>query len=330
MNIADAIEEHYPQTVFWLSWSSWGKYGIMAMEQLPDLEQLFEHPLIASIEDVAFPRTTGRGRDFTDSESAAESDIGSGKTRVGFIDCSPGYVLGFPDYFETASQTVAAEFAETVEIVPVRGLYIYRIENAVDRLVLEEDCSIIFFDGHDEYQREVKQVTKKYPEVTFVCPYDSSLDPLPNVRTFGINAEGWYYLIGIAAGTISRSGKIGYVAHSDAPWNVEHANEFALGVAEINPHAEILFTASGGRNAESVRFLTEEGCDVLNAVADSADVVRELRAAAERGDLLCAFSTSLSREVSPDVIAAGMPEDLAAVHSRILSGILEGSELPDP
>lgn len=321
-NISGAMEKCYPDTVYWLSWSSWGKYGIMAMEQLPDLEELFSHPLIASLENVDFPRTS--------SPETAEITSEGDKMRVGFIDCTSGYVLGHPDYFETAAQTMAAEFSERVEVIPVRGLNVYRIGNAVDRLVREEGCSVIFVDDNDEYEQHLLEAVRKYPEVVFVTPHCDLFDPLPNVRTFGINSDGWDYLIGIAAGTVTRTGRIGYVAHSEAVWNIENVNEFALGVAEVNDSAEVLFIPSEGRDGEAIRYLVSRGCDVFNQVASWQDVVYELRKAAEKGEVICAFSNSFSREVDPDIIAAGMPEDSGEVFSRILEGILTGNELPDP
>jgi mannan endo-1,4-beta-mannosidase len=330
--ISDAMENHFPEAVYWLSWSSWGKYGIMAMEQLPDLEELFAHPLIASLEDVDFPRTPSP---LTEEPEAPDPSAGSGdetsKVRVGFIDFTPGYVLGVPDYFETAVRTVSGKFSDRAEIVPVRGLYVYRLGNAVTRLVEEEDCSIIFVNQHDESGDHFIRAARKYPEVIFVTPAGYPVfEELPNIRTYGVNDTGWDYLIGIAAGAVTRTGKIGYVAHSEDGWNIENVNEFALGVAEVNGSAEVLFIASEGRDEEAIRRLASRGCDVFNQVASWQDIIYALREAAEDDGVICAFSNSLSREVDPDIIAAGMPEDLGELFSQIIEGILTGNELPDP
>ena len=199
MNIAEAAEEHYPEMVYWLSWSSFGKYGIMAMEQLPDLEKLFAHPLIASIEDVNFPREPSPAAGTSGEEAEKSAEKSRDKIKIGFIDCTPGYVLGVPDYFETAAQDVAERFKDIAEIVPVRGLQVYRMGNAVTRLVEEEECSVIFVDDNNDYENHLVEAAKRYPEVTFVTPASNVFDTLPNVRTFGINSRGWNYLIGIAA-----------------------------------------------------------------------------------------------------------------------------------
>jgi hypothetical protein len=330
--ISDAMENLYPEAVYWLSWSSFGTYGIMAMEQLPGLEELFAHPLVASMEDVDFPRTQPPVAEKLETEpSATGSNNEASKVVVGFIDFTPGFVLDVPDYFETAVRTVSERFSDRVETVPVRGLYVYRLGNAVERLVENEGCSILFVNQHDESEDHLIRAAREYPEVTFVTPAGNpALDKLPNVRTFGINSNGWYYLIGIAAGTVTRTGKIGYVAYSEAVWNIAHANEFALGVAEVNDSAEVLFIPSEGRDVEAIRSLVSQGCDVFNQVASWKDIVFELRKLAEEGEVICAFSNSLSREVDPDIIAAGIPEDLGEVFSRILEGILNGAELPDP
>lgn len=332
MNIAKAAEKHYPEMVYWLSWSSFGKYGIMAMEQLPDLEELFAHPLIASMEDMDFPRepSPATGTSGKEAEKAPDKGQEEEKIKIGFIDCSPGHVLGTPDYFETAARAVAERFKDTVEIVPVRGLQVYRMGNAVTRLVEEEGCSVIFVDDNNDYEKYLVEAVKSYPEVTFVTPASNVFDTLPNVRTFGINSDGWYYLIGIAAGTVTKTGKIGYVAFSEAEWSIEHANEFALGVEEVNPEAEIFFTPSEGRNEAAARMLIDKGCDVFNGFVGWYEEIRVLEEAHKDGKVVCAFSNILPRDVSPGVIAAGLPENLGEVFSRILRGILTGDELPDP
>ena len=120
MNIAEAAEEHYLEMVYWLSRSSFGKYGIMAMEQLPNLEELFAHPLIASIKDVYFPRepsptaraSRGKAEDIADKGKDTDKEQNDEKIKIGFIDCTAGYVLGVPDYFESAALDVAERFKD--------------------------------------------------------------------------------------------------------------------------------------------------------------------------------------------------------------------------
>lgn len=116
----------------------------------------------------------------------------------------------------------------------------------------------------------------------------------------------------------------------DAEWSIEHANEFALGVGVVNPEAEIFFTPSEGRNEVAARMLIEKGCDVFNGFVGWYEEIRVLEQAFHREEVVCAFSNILPREVSPEVIAAGMPEDLGELFSRILRGIFAEDELPDP
>ena len=77
----------------------------------------------------------------------------------------------------------------------------------------------------------------KHPEVKFLCC--SLLSNYTNIRTYYIRFYEAKFLLGIAAGILSRNGKIGYIADFPIYGTPAAANAFALGARMVNPAAKI-------------------------------------------------------------------------------------------
>jgi basic membrane lipoprotein Med (substrate-binding protein (PBP1-ABC) superfamily) len=197
----------------------------------------------------------------------------------------------------------------------------HHFPRALERLIRDEGCSIVLVDDPRGAEEMLVDYARRYPETEFIVS-DTSLEDAPaNVHPFGTNIEGWNYLTGIIAGAVTRSGMIGYAAPSDNPWDIEYANEFALGVRETGTAARILHI-TGEDTAEAVRTLAEAGCDVLNDVVRDAEVLLELEKLREEGMPMTGFSTSVPHEAFPVFIAAGSPLDMGFVFRSMIEAVL--------
>lgn len=77
----------------------------------------------------------------------------------------------------------------------------------------------------------------KHPEVKFLCC--SLLSSYTNIRTYYIRFYEAKFLLGLAAGILSRNGKIGYIADFPIYGVASAANAFAIGARMVNPDAKI-------------------------------------------------------------------------------------------
>jgi len=325
--ISRAMEDRFTEAFYWLSWSSWETHGVMSMVELPEAEKLFANPLIASLSDIDRPIEPSPQ---LFAFLAKTSELNSERIRVGSVDFSPGYIFGYPNYFEEGIQTLRSARGDRIELVQVRGVLSYRFPDAVQRLVERDQCSIIIVDLDREDAERLIDAARAYPEVTFVTAYQPPFADISNIRTFGINSDGWTYLIGVIAGATTQSGKVGYAGHSEAEWSIQNVNNFARGVEAANPDAEVLVTMSPDSDVQSIRRLVEAGCDSFNAVASWREPVWELRNTASDGRRITAFSIQADRRVAPGIIACGIPEDQGAVYVRIVDAILGGPNVPNP
>src|SRR5438876_767384 len=94
------------------------------------------------------------------------------------------------------------------------------------------------------YQPFTTQEAKKHPDVKFIGIGPNTQAPLPNVSTVYGNLWEARFATGVAAGLVTKSGKIGFVAAHTIPSVVAGINGFALGVQMVNPKAIVKVTVT--------------------------------------------------------------------------------------
>jgi basic membrane protein A and related proteins len=119
---------------------------------------------------------------------------------------------------------------------------------------------------------------------------------------------GWYYIqhwnptyvVGIAAGLMSKSGKLGYVASFPVPSVYSSTNAFIMGARSVNPKATVQvisinswFDPQGAAQAGTA--LIDNGCDFLFGIMDEAAYLQ----VAERRGVPAAMWNSDIRRYGP-------------------------------
>lgn len=145
----------------------------------------------------------------------------------------------------------------------------------IDRLV-REGCRVIFATSFG-YGEAVLEAAKKYPDVLFA--HATGVRRAPNVATYMADFYQVYYLNGLAAGALSKTGKVGYVAAYPIPEVKRHINAFALGVRAVNPKAQVLVRwinawYDPAKAREATEALLAQGADVFAFTEDSPTVVQ--------------------------------------------------------
>jgi basic membrane lipoprotein Med (substrate-binding protein (PBP1-ABC) superfamily) len=140
------------------------------------------------------------------------------------------------------------------------------------------------------------QVVKKSPKVAFMeC--DGRTGDLPNL--------GWYYLAhwyptyvtGVAAGMLSKTGKLGYVASFPVPSVFSGTNAFLMGARSVNPNATLQTIVINSwfdpqAAAQAGTALIDNGCDFLFGIMDEAAY---LQVAEKRGVWAVMWNTDIRR-----------------------------------
>ena len=146
----------------------------------------------------------------------------------------------------------------------------------MERLIRQNNSKLIFACSFG-YMDFVQDVAKKYPDTKFV--HISGYKRADNVGTsFGRMYQS-RYLSGLVAGSLSKSGNIGYVAAHPIPEVIRMINAFTMGARKVNPNATVkvvwLFSwFDPGKEKEAAKALIDSGCDLLGMHADTGAVAQ--------------------------------------------------------
>ncbi len=177
-----------------------------------------------------------------------------------------------------------------------------QVESFIDQLVAQGyrvifTTSFGFMDG-------TLAAAKKYPDVIFA--HCSGFKRWKNMATYMADFHEVYYLNGLMAGALTKTGKIGYVAAHPIPELKRHINAFTIGAREVNPNAEVhvrwiyeWYNPAAAK--EAAEALIAEGCDVFAFTEDSPTVVQ---VAAEHGMPVFGHYSPMYK-FAPDYVVSG-------------------------
>ncbi|WP_027881161.1 BMP family ABC transporter substrate-binding protein [Meiothermus rufus] len=197
-----------------------------------------------------------------------------------------------------------------------------QVEPTIDKLV-SEGCKVIFATSFG-YMDGVLNAAKKYPEVLF--GHATGYKRAPNVMTYLAEFNEVYYLNGLIAGALTKSGKVGYVAAFPIPEVKRHISAFALGVREVNPRATINVRwinawFDPAKATEATNALMAQGNDVFAFTEDTPAVIQ---AAAKRN--LPAFGHySPMQKFSPKTVPSGQLVRWEKIYIDFLSKVRNGT-----
>jgi simple sugar transport system substrate-binding protein len=215
---------------------------------------------------------------------------------VGFI-----YVGPKNDYGWNQSHAVAAQ-----KIAKMEGVKLIEQENVPETVeaekvmegMIRQDGAKVLFPSSFGYWPHLLKVARKYPDVLFahIGALWKEGDPKNTIGYRGYMEEP-HYLCGIAAGQMSKTGKVGFIGSKPVYFIFNNCNGFILGARSVNPKVTCHVVITGDwnnpvREAEVTNSLIDQGVDVIVANVDSAKVVMEN--AERRGIYSCGYHTDLS------------------------------------
>ena len=249
----------------------------------------------------------------------ATAGLAQAKLKVGFI-----YVGPIGDYGWTNAHDQARKIAE--KTLPIETLYVESVPEAqaepfIDKLIQQGAKVVLttsfgFMDG-------TLAMAKRYPNIIF--GHASGFKRNPNMFTYMADFYQVYYLNGLIAGALTKSGKIAYVGAFPIPEVKRHLGAFALGVRAVNPKATVnvrwLFSWFDPAKAkEATEALIAEGADVFAFTEDSPTVVQ---VAGKKG--LPSFGHySPMQRFAPQTVVSGQLVHWETIYVDFLSKVIAG------
>ena len=217
--------------------------------------------------------------------------------KVGFIYIGPPGDHGWTFQHDEARKFLE-ENVEGVETIAIDSVPEANSGPAIDQLVAQ-GAQMIFATSFG-YGDTVLQKAQQYPDVLF--EHATGLERAENVSTYFVNHWQPAYLLGVIAGHVTESNRLGYVASFPIPEIVRDVNAYALGAQSVNPDAtvEVVFINTWfdpPTEKQAARGLIDAGADILFGITDSPSVLEE---AAEHEGIYASTWNSDMQRFGPD------------------------------
>lgn len=163
---------------------------------------------------------------------------------------------------------------------------------ALEGLVAAGANMVFVTSGYADYLYEV---ARAHPDVAFFECGAPGPEDLTNLVGYAIDSHNVAYLLGMTAGLLTESNKLGYVGAY--PGIYGDVNAFELGALSVNPEAisEVVFVNSWfdpAAESQAANALIDDGVDVLYGIMDDPTY---LTVAEERGVWAVMWNTDMRR-----------------------------------
>jgi basic membrane protein A and related proteins len=175
------------------------------------------------------------------------------------------------------------------------------------------------------------EAAAKHPDVMFDHP--AGFKQAENFHTFWATSDQQSYALGIAAGKVTRTNKLGFIGGFRIPNVLDTINAFTLGARLVNPKAEmhVIFDntwSDPAKEAASTNALADEGVDVVTMIVDSPITV--VQTAEERGIYSIGFHSTDVQKYAPKGWISGIGFTWGGFLTREIQAIEAGTWKSNP
>ncbi len=193
------------------------------------------------------------------------------KFKVAFVYVGPIGDHGWSYQHHKGLEAVKKEFGPKVETTHVENVSEGPdAERVIDQLVTAGN-NLIFTTSFG-FMNPTLKVAQRNPNVKF--EHISGYRRADNLATANIRYYEGRYVAGVAAGKLTKSNTIGYIASFPIPEVVMGINAAYLGAKSVNPNVKfkIIWVSTWfdpGKESDAAKALTDQGADVLFQHTDS-------------------------------------------------------------
>ncbi len=260
----------------------------------------------------------------TSEFAAAAQPLAEGeKLKVGFIFVGSQRDLGFNQAASEGSRYLEQAFPD-IEVLRAENVAETADVKAVAEQMIRDGASIVFPTSFG-YSGPIKEILSKYPETMFLHLGDQ--ETFENYGSFFANIWQLEYAAGAAAGQVTKSGKLGFIAAFPIPPTLLNVNAFHLGARSVNPEVETTFVLTNdwcdpAKQATAVRTMVDADIDVITEHQDCTKTIVE--AAEREGVWVTGFHHDASA-AAPNSWLTGASWNWGPVMAQLVAEIRDGS-----
>ena len=191
--------------------------------------------------------------------------------KVGFVYVGPVGDHGWTFMHDVGRQAIDREFGDKVETVYVESVKYGPDAERVLNTMVAEGVDMIFTTSFG-YMEQTLKVAKENPDVLF--EHATGYKTAPNMSAYSSRFYEGRYVQGVIAGTMSKTGKAGYIASFPIPEVIRGINAFYLGATSVNPDFDIDVVwvntwYDPAKEADAAKALINQGADIITQHTDS-------------------------------------------------------------
>ena len=217
------------------------------------------------------------------------------RLQAAFLTNGPANDFGYNSAHDAGRQAAEKALGGTVKTGILENIpETEDAERTMERLV-ESGVKVVVATSFG-YQDSTVTVAARHPDVKFLQAWGFKQGP--NIATYSAKMYESWYLMGIVAGRMTKSNKLGVVAAHPIPPMKWQIDAYTLGARSVNPEATVTVTFINHwfdpvLASQASEALVNQGSDVLAGVLDNS--VGVAQAAEKRGVWLIAHNTDLSK-----------------------------------
>lgn len=216
--------------------------------------------------------------------------------------------------------------------------------------LVDNGCNLTFAVGY-QLADAVAKVAKNNPDTNF-CIIDSVVEA-DNVESITFKEEEGSFLVGVIAGLMTKTNKIGFIGGKDQDTIVRFESGFAAGVAAVNPEAAAgLISTDGSAPGSTVKYadsfadtnkgyelaksLYESGCDIIYHAAGGVGIgmFQSTKEFKDQGKEVWGIGVDMDQAISlpeyADVILSSMVKRVDKATYDAVKSQVDGTFKPGP
>ncbi len=279
-----------------------------------------EEPAAVEVEEAEVEEA--EAEEAEEEEVAEEPCLIIGATFGGPIT-DAGYNQAMYESVMQIKENIACVEIIVAENVPDDAGAIPTLENMIG-----EGAGMIIATGFN-HQYPALTLAEKYPDVIF--EHAGGWEMSANFANFyGAPPDTWY-IMGVAAGLMTETNKLGFVGSEPMGWTNTFINAYTLGAQSVNPDIETIATftfswVDSAKEADATNALINQGADVLTMHVDSPSTV--LGIAESRGAYSIGFQSLEAQQFAPEYWISGIGFTLGGKLTWLTSTVLDGTWEP--
>jgi basic membrane lipoprotein Med (substrate-binding protein (PBP1-ABC) superfamily) len=276
--------------------------------------------LLAACGDNGTTTTPTTGGGATGGPSASPlSEI-----NVGYAYIGPANDNGWTQTHDTGRKEMEQNLAGKVKSTYVENVPISAEASTTFEQLASSNQLVI---ANTEYANFLSDVAARHPDVAFLeCDGHTYTS---NLSAYYVDHVGANYQLGVAAGLLSQSGKIGYVGAFPTATAFNDTNPLLLGARTVNPNASVTAIMISSffdpqKATQATNALIDGGVDFVFAVMDEPSF---LQVCQQRGVWGAAWNLDI-RQFGPDAYVNTYLLEWADYYTQQAQAVLDGTWKP--